>query len=142
MCVCTNFYSKWTTLNFSAQICPKKDSGSEIQETNVGIRISIFKMPCVPVFRKNGQLWLFRPKFAQKWILGSEFKNLILDSKSASLRCYVYQSSDIRFNFQFLEPNLLKNGFWGWNFKNQDLDSELTPPIYHLCQFPVKIDNF
>ena len=31
-------------------------------------------MPCVPIFRKNGQLWLFRPKFAQKWILGLEFQ--------------------------------------------------------------------
>ena len=25
-------------------------------------------------FRKNGQLWLFRHKFAQKWILGSKFQ--------------------------------------------------------------------
>ena len=24
----------------------------------------------MPIFRQNGQLWLFRSKFAQKWILG------------------------------------------------------------------------
>ena len=72
--MCTNFQAKQTTLTFLAQICPKMDLGSEIQKTNVGIRISIVKMLCVPIFRKNGQLWLFRPKFAQKWILGSEFQ--------------------------------------------------------------------
>ena len=26
-------------------------------------------------FRQNGQLWIFGPKFAQKWILGTEFQN-------------------------------------------------------------------
>ena len=31
-------------------------------------------MPCVPIFRKNRQLWLFPTKFAQKWILGSKFQ--------------------------------------------------------------------
>ena len=45
----------------------------EIQETNVGIGISIFEILCVPIFRQNRQIWLFRPKFAQNWILGSEF---------------------------------------------------------------------
>ena len=29
---------------------------------------------CVPIFRQNGQLWFFGPKFTQKWILGSEFQ--------------------------------------------------------------------
>ena len=28
--------------------------GFEIQKTNVGIRISILKVPCVPIFRQNG----------------------------------------------------------------------------------------
>ena len=31
-------------------------------------------MPCMTIFRKNGHLWLFGPKFAQKWILGSKFQ--------------------------------------------------------------------
>ena len=90
-------------------------------------------MPCVPIFRKNRQLWFFRPKFAQKWILGLEFrnrfwgwnfKNLSLDSESGSLRYYVHQFSDKMDNFEFLGPNLPKNGFWGRNFKNLSLDSE------------------
>ena len=38
------------------------------------IRISIFEIPSVPIFRQNGQLLIFGPKFAQKWILGSKFQ--------------------------------------------------------------------
>ena len=97
--MCTNFQAKQTTLTFLAQICPKMDLGLEIQKTNVGIRISIIKLPCVPVFRKKGQLWHFR-------------------------------------------PNLPKNRFWGRNFKNLSLDWDVSPPIYHECQFSVKMDNF
>ena len=44
--------------------------------------------------------------------------------------------------FYFLGPNLLKNGFWGWNFKNLSLDLESAPPRYHVTQFSVKMDNF
>ena len=45
-----------------------------IQKTNARIRISFQKILCVPIFRRNGQLWPFEPKFGQKWILGSEFQ--------------------------------------------------------------------
>ena len=38
-------------------------------------------------------------------------------------------------------PNLPQNGFWGRNFKSLILDLESTPPLYHVCQFSVKIDN-
>ena len=61
-------------MTYFAQICPKRNLGFEIQKTNVGIRISILEIPCVPIFRQNRQLWIFGPKFAQKWILGSEFQ--------------------------------------------------------------------
>ena len=54
----------------------------------------------------------------------------------------MYQFSDKTNTFDFLGPNLPKNRFWGRNFKNLCLDSESKPPIYHLCQFSVKIDNF
>ena len=72
--MCANFQSKQTTLTFLAQICPKRKLGFEIQKTNIGIRISILQIPCVPIFRQNGQLWIFRPKFAQKRILASKFQ--------------------------------------------------------------------
>ena len=54
----------------------------------------------------------------------------------------MYQFSDKMDNFDFLDPNLPKNGFWGRNFKNLSLDSESTPPKYYGCQFSVKMDNF
>ena len=45
-------------------------------------------------------------------------------------------------NADFLAPNLAKNGFWGRNFKNLNLDSESAPTKYHVNQFSVKMDNF
>ena len=56
MCGCAKIQAKQTTLTFSVQICPKKDLRLAIQKTNVGIRISIVKMPCIHIFRKNEQL--------------------------------------------------------------------------------------
>ena len=70
----TNFQLKRTTLTFLAQICPKRKLGFEIQKTNVGIRISILEIPCVPIFRQNRQLWIFGPRFAKKWIFGPKFQ--------------------------------------------------------------------
>ena len=52
------------------------------------------------------------------------------------------QFSDKTDNFDFLSPNLLKNGFLGQNFKNQSLDLESASPRYHVSQFSVKMDNF
>ena len=54
----------------------------------------------------------------------------------------MYQFLDKTDNFDFLGPNLHKNGFWGRNFKNLSVYSESTPPIYFACQFSVKKDNF
>ena len=48
--------------------------GLEIQKTNVGIRMIILEILYVPVFRRNEQRSLFWSKYAQKWILGSEFQ--------------------------------------------------------------------
>ena len=65
---------KTNNLDFFGPNLPKKEFKLEIQKTNVGIRISILEIPCVPIFRQNGQLWLFGPKLVQNWILGSEFQ--------------------------------------------------------------------
>ena len=73
---------------------------------------------------------------------GQNFKNLSLDSESASLRYYVHQFSDKTDKFEFLGRNLPKNGFWGRNCKNLSLDSESPPPKYYVRQFSVKMDNF
>ena len=82
------------------------------------------------------------PNLPKNGFWGQNFKNLSLDSESASLRYYVHQFSDKTDNFEFLGPNLPKNGFWGRNFKNLSLDLKSAPPIYHVCHFSVKMDNF
>ena len=48
-------------------------SGKNFQKTNLIITTNILDLPWVPIFRHNRQLWLFRHKFAQEWILRSEF---------------------------------------------------------------------
>ena len=35
-----------------------------------------------------------------------------------------------------------ENGFCHWNSKNLIMDLESTPPLYHVCQFSVKMDNW
>ena len=87
---------------------------------------------------KTDKFEFLGPNLSKNKFWDENFKNLSLDSESASLRYYVHQFSDKTDNFEFLGPNLAKNGFWGRNFKNLSLDSESTPPIYHVCQFSVK----
>ena len=70
----TNFQTKQTTLNILAQVYPKLEFGIEIRKFKSGFGISILEILCAPIFRQNGQLWIFWPKFAQKWFLGSEFQ--------------------------------------------------------------------
>ena len=58
------------------------------------------------------------------------------------MRYHVCQFSDKTDNFAFLGPNFHKNGFWGRNFKNLNLDSKSGPPRCHVSQFSVAVDNF
>ena len=44
--------------------------------------------------------------------------------------------------FEFLDPNLPKNGFWLRNFKNLCLDLESASLIYYVHHFLDKTDNF
>ena len=53
--MCANFQAKQTALAFSGQICQKK-IGFKIQKTNIGIRISILEILCMPSFKQNKQL--------------------------------------------------------------------------------------
>ena len=66
----------------------------------------------------------------------------MLEEESASLRYHVCQFSDKTDNFDFLSPNLPKNGFCGWHFKNLSLDSESAPATYLESQVLVKMGNF
>ena len=110
--MCSNFQTERTTLTFLAQICPKRIFGLEIQETYVGKRISILEISCLLIFRQNGQLWLFGSKFAQKWILGSEFrksKSGFVTSKKSSPRYHLSQFSIKMDNFEFFGLNFGKS---------------------------------
>ena len=51
--MCVNFQAKRTTSTFLAQICPEMDLGLKIQKTNVGRRVIILKISCVPVSGKT-----------------------------------------------------------------------------------------
>ena len=57
------------------------------------------------------------PNLPKNEFWGQNFKNLSLDSESASLRCYVYQFSDKTDNLEFLDSNLPKNIFLGSKFQ-------------------------
>ena len=54
--------------------------------------------------------------------------------------CTSFQTKRTTLNFWF--QNLPKNRFWGRNFKYLSLDSEPTPPIFHVDQFSVKVGKF
>ena len=66
------FSDKTYRSEFLGQICPKQKwiLGSKFQKSKTGFGISILRHYCAPIFRQNRQLWIFEPKFAQKWILG------------------------------------------------------------------------
>ena len=113
-----------------------------IQKTNAGIRINFQKIPCVPILRQNGQLWPFWPIFAQKWILELEFQKTDVEIRISILEIPCVSISEKTDNFDFLSPNLPKNWFWGWNFKNLSLYSKSAPPTYLESQCSVKMDKF
>ena len=73
---------------------------------------------------KMNNLEFVDPNLLKHGFWGQDFKNVSLDSESASLSYYVHQFSDKTDNFKFLGPNLPNNEFWGRNFKNLSLDSE------------------
>ena len=64
--MCVNFQARQGTLTFLVQICPKLDLELKIEKTKVGIKTSILGILCESIFRQNGQLLLFWPKFVQK----------------------------------------------------------------------------
>ena len=92
----------------------------EIEKTNVEIRISILETPCVPIFRQNGQLRLFRLKFSLKRIMKSEF--LSLNSESAPPSYHVCQFSVKIDNFEFFGLNLGKLPNYVWYFRSNNVE--------------------
>ena len=109
--MCPNFQLKRTTLTFLAQIFPKRRLGFEIQKTNIGIRISILEIPCVPIFR------IFGPKFAHKWILASKFQKSKCEfgiSILEMLRAPIFRQNSQLWIFgpKFAQKLILGSKFW------------------------------
>ena len=48
--------------------------GRSFKHLKSGFGISILAILCAQIFRQNRQIWIFGSKFAQKWILRSEFQ--------------------------------------------------------------------
>ena len=94
------------------------------------------------VSNENKQGIVFRPNFVREWILGSKF----LKSYSGfgiNTPKIPYQFSGKTDNIRtFFGHNLVKNEFWGQNFKNLSPVSESSPLRYHLFQFLGKTDSF
>ena len=97
--------------------------GSKFQKSKSGFGISIL---VYQFSDKTDNFEFLGPNWPKNVFWGQNFKNLSLDSESASLRYYVHQFSDKTNNFEFLGPNLPKNWSWGQNFKNLSLDLQLT----------------
>ena len=68
------------------------------------MKISIFEKLCEPIFSQNDQRLLFWPKFAQKWVLVSEFQK----SKSGFVIIQDTKFSVKIDNFEFFGLNLGK----------------------------------
>ena len=97
----------------------------------------------MPIFRQNGKLWLFWPKFAQKWILGSEFWKTKCGCRISSSKIPCVPISKQNKQLRLFWPKFAqKNWFCGQNFKNLSPESESVSPRYHLGQFSDKTDNF
>ena len=58
------------------------------------------------------------------------------------MRYHVHQFLDKMDNFEFLDPNLPKNGFCSRNFKNLSPDSESASLRYYVHQHSDKTNNF
>ena len=119
-----NFQEKRKTLTFSTQICPKMNSGVRISKIGFGIRNLHFPDTMCVNFQLKRTTLNFLAQICPKRKLGFEIHKTNVGIRINTLRYQMYQFSDKTSNFEFLGPNLPKNGFWGQNFKNLSLDSE------------------
>ena len=63
--MCPNFQRKQKTLTFGPKLAQKWILWSELEKSKSGFGIRTCKIPDVPIFSQNGQLWIFRPKFGE-----------------------------------------------------------------------------
>ena len=86
--------------------------------------MSILEILRAPILRKNGQLWIFGPKFAQKWILWSKLqksKSGFGISTSKIICAPIFKQNGHFWNFG---PKFGQK--WGREFKNLSLDFKIN----------------
>ena len=88
-----------------------------MQKTNIGVRTRIREIPCLQIFKRNEQLWLFGPKLAPKWILRSEFEKpkcgfKISTSKIPCVPIFSENQQLLIFRPKFGEITQLRPIFW------------------------------
>ena len=98
--MCANVQAKQATLTILAQICSKTNLGLEIQKTNVGIRISIFKNIMCANFQEKQETLII---LTQGWILESVFQKSKSGFRRAPSTYHVCQFSVKIHNFKFLD---------------------------------------
>ena len=70
-----NFSDKTDNFKFLGPNLPKNGFwGLNFEKSISRFRICILEILCAPIFRQNGQLGIFGPKFAERWILEAEFQ--------------------------------------------------------------------
>ena len=102
----------------------------------------MLEIPCVLVFKQNGHIWLFGPKFAQEWILGSKvqksksgFGMSILEILSAPIFSETGQ-------FWIFGPKFAQKWILGSKFQKSMSGFGISILRYFLHQFSDKTDNF
>ena len=118
------------------------DLGFKIQKTNLGIRIRILKIPSVPIFWQNGQIWLFWPTFDQKLIFSSKLKKANVEIRVTILEIPRMPTFRQKKQLWFFWSKFAQKGIWSWKFIKLMFEGEPASSRYHVCQFSVKTDNF
>ena len=129
-------------MNFSIQICPKKDLELKTEKTNVGTKLNIVETLCVPIFSQTGQHWLFWSKFCQKIDLGSEIQktNVWIRISIVDMPCVViFRKNAKLWPFQ---PKFVQKWILGSEIQKSKSGFRIYTSKMPLCQFSVRRENF
>ena len=114
--------------------------GSEFQKSRSRFAIYILEILYAAIFRQNGQLRIFGPRFAQNFgVKISKIKVWIQNQHPWDTMCTNFQTKQTTLNFW--AQICPKMNFGVRISKNLSLDSKSTPPIYHECQFSIRMEN-
>ena len=99
----------------------------------------MLKIPWVPILRQNGQLWLFGPKFAKKWILGlkipkTNFGKIINILEIPCAPTFRQNEQLWHFGSKFAQKWILGSEF-------QKINAEIRISILEISRLPISKEN-